>query len=604
MRSGARREGPQTAPGGLAEVLYLSPAMKLMEALDIVKAGRTGREAPLPVLLACGFEPLHLGTFLAAHLQQRFPHRPVQLATGLYGDLAGTLERPPGEPEAAAVVVEWSDLDARLGVRSAGGWSPGSLGDLVQSAERAASRLRAALTHLAERCPVALCPPALPLPPIAHTPGWQASAFEVDLDAVVAGLLGWAVRHPRIRIVRAQRLDALSPRAGRLDVASELRAGFPYRLGHADAVADLLAALVAAEQPKKGLITDLDDTVWRGLLGEVGVSGVAWDLGSGGHVHALYQQLLAALADSGVLIAVASKNDPGLVEDALRRSDLLVSRGAMHPVHAGWGAKSEAVGRILRAWNIAPDSVVFVDDTPMELAEVAAAHPGIECVPFPKDDPAAAWATIERLRDLFGKAVISEEDRLRLASLRDGTLAEAPAEGGAGFEEFLASARATITLDTRLDAGDPRALELVNKTNQFNLNGRRYTDGQWRALLARPGAFLLRVSYEDRFGPLGKIAIVAGRHDGRALSIDAWVMSCRAFSRRVEHQCVRHLFARSGVEEIRFDYVKTERNGPLQDFFAALLGTSPPGASLTLTRADLEAACPTLSHETREVTDG
>jgi FkbH-like protein len=578
--------------------------MKLMEALDIVKSGRAGREDPLAVLLACGFEPLHLGTFLAAHLQQRFPGRPVQLATGLYGDLAGTLERPAGEPEAACVVIEWSDLDPRLGVRGAGGWSPGALGDMVQSAERTATRLRAALVTLAERCPVTLCPPTLPLPPIAHTPGWQASAFEADLGAVVASLVGWAVRHPRVRVVRIQRLDAVSPPAARLDVTSELRAGFPYRLGHADVLAELLATLVAAAQPKKGLITDLDDTMWRGLLGEVGVSGVAWDLASGSHVHALYQQLLGALAEGGALIGVASKNDPGLVEDALRRSDLLVTRAAMHPVHAGWGAKSEAVGRILRAWNIAADSVVFVDDTAMELAEVAAAHPGIECVRFPKDDPAAAWATLERLRDLFGKAVISEEDRLRLASLRDGALPEAAAEDGAGFEEFLASARATITLDTRLDPGDPRALELVNKTNQFNLNGRRYTDGQWRAMLARPGAFLLRVSYEDRFGPLGKIAILAGQRDGDVLAVEAWVMSCRAFSRRVEHQCLHHLFARTGVEEIRFDHAKTERNGPLVQFFAGLLGTSPAGAGLTLTRREFESACPPLSHETREVSDG
>lgn len=604
MRTLPEGDARSEAVSGLAAVLYRDLDMKLMEALDIVKTGRTGRDSPLPVLLACGFEPLHLGTFLAAHVQQRFPERPVRLTTGLYGDLAGTLERGAGEPEAAVVVIEWSDLDARAGVRGAGGWSPAALPEVLQSAGRAAARLRDALARLAERCPVVLCPPTLPLPPIAHTPGWQSSAFEVDLEAVVAGLVGWAVHHPRIRVVRRQRLDAVSPPSARLDVTSELRAGFPYRLGHADALAELLAALVADAQPKKGLITDLDDTLWRGLLGEVGVAGVTWDLAAGGHGHALYQQLLAALAESGVLIAVASKNDPGLVEDALRRSDLLVARGAIHPVHAGWGAKSEAVGRILRAWNIAADSVVFVDDTPMELAEVAAAHPGIECVRFPKDDPAAAWALMERLRDLFGKALISEEDRLRLASLRDGGVAEAPAEGSAGFEEFLASARATVTLDTRLDASDPRALELVNKTNQFNLNGRRYTDGQWRALLARPGGFLLRVSYEDRFGPLGKIAILAGRHDGRALCVDAWVMSCRAFSRRVEHQCLRHLFARFRAEEIRFDYVKTERNGPLQEFFAGLLGTGLAGAGLTLTRAEFEGGCPALSHETREVSDG
>jgi FkbH-like protein len=578
--------------------------MKLIEALDIVRQGAAAPDAPLPVLLACGFEPLHLSTFLAARLRQRFPRRPVRIATGLYGDLAGTIERMPGEPEAAAVVVEWSDLDPRLGVRGLGGWSPAALSDIVASAERVARRLRAALEGLAARCPVALTPPTLPPAPAAYTPGWQASAFELDLDAVVAGLVRWAAHHPRVRVVRGRRLDALSPPASRLDVAAELRAGFPYRLAHADALADLLAALVASVQPKKGLITDLDDTLWRGLLGEAGVAGVSWDLAAGAHAHALYQQLLAALAESGVLVAVVSKNDPALVEDALRRADLLVARDRIHPVHAGWGAKSEAVGRVLRAWNVAADSVVFVDDTPMELAEVAAAHPGIECVAFPKDDPAAAWAMLERLRDVFGKARISDEDRLRLASLRDSPLAEAPAEGAEGFEAFLASASAVVTLDGRLDPADPRALELVNKTNQFTLNARRYTDAQWRAALARPGAFLLRVSYQDRFGPLGKIAILAGHAGASGLTVDAWVMSCRAFSRRVEHQCLRHLFRHFGTDTIRFDYAKTERNGPLQEFFAVFLGPSLPGAGLTLTRAEFETACPPLFHEIREVSDG
>jgi FkbH-like protein len=575
--------------------------MKLIEALDIVKRGRTAPDEPLTVLLACGFQPLHLATFLGAHLQQQFPRRPIALRTGLYGDLAGTLERGHDSLDGAAVVVEWSDLDARLGVRGLGGWAPSALPDIIASARRAAGRLRAAMERRATQCPLALCPPTLPLPPVAYTPGTHASEFEIELDAIVADLVGAAIRHPRIRVVRRQRLDALSPPAARLDVAGELRAGFPYRMAHADAVGALLATLVAGPRPKKGLITDLDDTVWRGLLGEVGVTGVTWDLAAEGHVHALYQQLLAALAESGILVAVASKNDPELVDEALRRPDLLVARDRIHPVHAGWGAKSEAVGRILRAWNIAADSVVFVDDTPMELAEVEAAHPGLECVRFPKDDAAAVWALLERLRDVFGKGAISDEDRLRLASLRDSGLAEAPAEGSAGFEDFLAGAAALVTLDTRVDPDDPRAIELVNKTNQFNLNGRRYTERQWRDLLTRPGAFLLRVSYQDRFGPLGKIAILAGRAEGHVVSVDAWVMSCRAFSRRVEHQCLRHLFARFGASQIRFDYAKTERNGPLQEFFATLLGSSLPGASLVLTRDEFTAACPVLSHEIREV---
>ena len=573
--------------------------MKLIEALTTIQHGRTAPGEPLRVLLACGFTPLHLETFLAANLQRRYPTRPVQLRTGLYGDLAGTLER--GGAEAAAVAVEWADLDPRLDVRGSGGWRPSLHADISRTVATSAARLRAALERLAARCPVALSGPTLPCPPLAYAAGWQTSDIELELAETATALTRWAARHGRIRVVRRERLDQLSPLAERLDVAGQLRAGFPYRLGHAEQVAALLAALIEDPLPRKGLITDLDDTLWRGLLGEVGAGGIHWDLAHGAHVHALYQQLVASLAESGVLVAVTSKNDPALVEEAFTRTDLLVSREAMHPVQAGWGTKSEAVRQILRVWNIAADSVVFVDDTPMELAEVAAAHPGIECVRFPKDDPDAAWALLEQLRDRFGRSAITDEDRLRAASLRAPVAP--PASDGVGIEEFLASCRAVVTLDFGRDDSDPRALELVNKTNQFSLNGRRYTAGQWRELLERPGTFLLRVAYEDRFGPLGKIAIAAGHCERETVHVEAWVMSCRAFSRRIEHQCLRRLFERFRATAITFDYAKTDRNSPLQEFFAALIGTSLAGGGLRLLRPEFEAACPPLYHEIREVPD-
>ena len=89
-----------------------------------------------------------------------------------------------------------------------------------------------------------------------------------------------------------------------------------------------------------------------------------------------------------------------------------------------------------------------------------------------------------------------------------------------------------------------RAFELINKTNQFNLNGRRWKEPEWRRFLGEPGAFLVTASYEDKFGPLGEIAAMLGTAGAGKLSVDAWVMSCRAFSRRIEHQCLKYLFER------------------------------------------------------------
>ena len=149
--------------------------------------------------------------------------------------------------------------------------------------------------------------------------------------------------------------------------------------------------------PKKGIITDLDQTLWKGILGDAGVDGISWSLDGKSQAHALYQQVLASLADSGVLVAIASKNDPDLVEAALQRPDILLPPSQIFPMEVGWGVKSDAVGRILETWNIGADSVVFVDDSPMELAEVAEKYPGIECLRFPvrrsRRHPCASLAT-------------------------------------------------------------------------------------------------------------------------------------------------------------------------------------------------------------------
>jgi predicted enzyme involved in methoxymalonyl-ACP biosynthesis len=106
------------------------------------------------------------------------------------------------------------------------------------------------------------------------------------------------------------------------------------------------------------------------------------------------------------------------------------------------------------------------------------------------------------------------------------------------------------------------------------------------------------VAYQDKFGPLGTIAVLQGVQHGAHLCIDVWVMSCRAFARRIEHQCLKALFEKTGAEEIQFHFVPTERNGPLREFFRAMLGEEP-GVQARLTRSQFEQRCPPLYHRIR-----
>ncbi|HEV2446936.1 MAG TPA: HAD-IIIC family phosphatase [Candidatus Sulfopaludibacter sp.] len=574
--------------------------MTLTEALKTVQQADASAP-PFRATLACGFTALHLQTFLAAHLQQRLRGRRATISTGLYGDLTGTLEAAPsrGDAHAVAIALEWFDLDPRLGHRGEGKWGPSAVADVVSVTQTALGRMVRAVEAIPAEIPVAVSLPTLRTAPVFHTPGSRFAAAELELERALMEYATRIARRPGCAVVNRERFAVDSPPGDRYDLRSDLMHGLPYTLPHTDALAAALAGLLAPAAPKKGLISDLDDTLWFGIVGEIGADQVRWDLASQHQLHGLYQQLLGSLAEEGVLIGIASKNDPAVVKRAFERGDLRVPPSRMFPVEVSWKAKSGAVERILRAWNIGADSVVFVDDSPMELAEVAAAHPGIECLLFPKDDYTAGQAMLRRLRDLFGKPRVSEEDAIRLESIRQGAaFQEAGAEGEAS-ELFLEQAEATVTLEWNGE-NDPRVLELVNKTNQFNLNGVRFTAAEWKERLSRPGAWLATVSYLDKFGPLGKIAVLQGHRDGEGcLCVDTWVMSCRAFSRRIEHQCVKVLFDRFQATQVAFTFQPTPKNGPLQDFFTAITGTRPD-SEVTLARARFRASCPPLYHRVND----
>jgi FkbH-like protein len=571
--------------------------MRLSEALQILNQPLTESASSRDIFLACGFTPLHLKTFLAAHLREYFPTSRIEIKTGLFGDLAGTLERlQPSMGTEICTVVEWSDLDQRLGIRSLGSWRPTDISDIVESAHRQSERLTNLLKQLAESVPICICTPTLPLPPIFTAPGSQAHYQECELRGIAASLATSVSACKRVRVIDLQRLDEISPLGWRFDPKAEISSGFPYSLEHTSKLAGLIATLVRNAPPKKGIVTDLDDTLWAGILGEIGVEQVSWDLAGAGQLHGLYQRFLDSLATAGVLLAVASKNDPGLVEKALARNDMLLPRDTLYPLEVNWGPKSASLYRILEQWNIASDDVVFIDDSPMEVAEVQSSFPNMECIVFPKGDPAALWDLLKGLRDRFGKSVVSAEDEIRLHSIRSSKAfndsLQAPEFAG---DTFLSRADATISLSLKPDVQDSRALELINKTNQFNLNGRRLSEPEWLTFLQDSSAFVLTATYEDKYGPLGKIAVALGKTANSKMYIDSWVMSCRAFSRRIEHQCLKFLYEKLSVDEIVFDYEPTPRNEPVRSFFMELLG-EPPARQFSLSKDSFNARVPALFH--------
>jgi FkbH-like protein len=559
-------------------VMILTNLMKLREALEILNAPLANAVPPYCVHLVTGFEALHLKTFLGARIRgllaAQVGDRPVDVCVGLFGDLDGNWRLAITGAGTAPIVtiIEWGDLHPALGWREASfpaSWNKDNV--VAEVTARLRNWLELLRSRGERRQVLALL--ALPVAPWAtHGLYGQSPNLELELRAMLAQFAR-DVALCGVRVVAPSATAAWDP-------AKDLSTGFPYTLEFADELAERIAALVLPPVPKKGLITDLDHTLWQGVVGDDGPAGVSWDIDHKARVHGWWQQFLASLARQGSFVGIASKNDREPVEAALARHDLLIPRENIFPMEIHWSDKAESIRRIAAAWNVGLDSLVFVDDSPLELELVRQSLPQVECLLFPKDDPSALASMLMSLRKLFAKESVSSDDLLRVASVRQRESleqADMPSNGSVRSEEHFAALGSCLRLDCRRPP-QARALELINKTNQFNLNGQRWDESSWLEWCHRPEARLVLVGYEDRFGPLGNIAVLAAEYAGDDLRVRSWVMSCRAFSRRIEFATLHFLLERWPCKRVLFDWRRTERNGPTFDVLRQLFDNLPsPG---------------------------
>ena len=567
--------------------------MNFQSSLERARAAQSRDGEVFNLCLVCGFTPMALRVQLVAAVADRLPSRRIECATSTIDEL---LEGRVPPAHGVAVACEWSDLDPRLGVRRAGGWGGDAAADAVATAEARLALLVDCVVAAAQRSRVALALPTLELPPVFATPAPAADPLALRLRAAVAAGAARCAAAPRVAVLERDALELESPLGARRDVARELAYDIPYTPEHSATLAEALARLTVPAMPLKGVITDLDDTLWRGLAGEVGADGVSWDLDHASQPHALYQQLLASLAANGTLVATASKNDPEVVAAVLERRDLRLDARALFPIEVGWHEKSAMIDRILAAWNVSADAVAFVDDSAFELEQVRSRHPSLVCLRFPQD-PSDVLELCRELRDLCGRAAPSAEDRLR----RDGLAAQARAEAervasGTSMEDFLAGLRARTTIAFGQPEHTTRAWELVNKTNQFNINGQRIDEIAWQRQLEKPGTVLVTVDYEDRSGPLGVIGAMVAAPREEAVEVSAWVLSCRAFSRRVEYRMLRALFDRFRARTVSVIYTPTARNARVREFLGAFADVGE-NDTVRVPRERFDAACPHLYDE-------
>jgi FkbH-like protein len=329
------------------------------------------------------------------------------------------------------------------------------------------------------------------------------------------------------------------------------------------------------------LVPDLDNTLWSGIVGDDGAAGVSARPEGKGYPHFLLQGLVRALQQDGVLIAAVSKNDAETAREPFRTGSMPLREEHFVAILASWHAKSAQIRELASRLNLGLDAFVFIDDNVLELEEVRRELPAVTTRRFPSE-VSALPDFLADLQALFRRRTLSTEDRERTALYRrrlDGMVPQEAA--GADLTAFLRELEMTLRITDRSTGDRTRAVQLINKTNQFNLNGERLSDAEVGALLARGGR-LLTATLEDRTGSHGEILACLLDGDG---VIRSFVLSCRVFQRRVEHAFVAWL-ATQEPAPTAFAFRRTERNGPLRDFLTRQL--DDPAAEAMLLPFDAE----------------
>lgn len=415
------------------------------------------------------------------------------------------------------------------------------------------------------------------LPPTPCAIGFDAR--DVACNAVAAAAhnavrAAWLEEIQGIEHLRLIDIQGLLERRGTL-AAHDARKWYLYRQPYAEAfwqdIGLQLGRIVAAEKisAKKCVVLDLDNTLWGGVIGEDGISGIALGQEFPGRAYQDFQKYMLGLKDKGVLLAVASKNNPA---DALEVFDthdaMALHRQDFAAMEIHWDSKVDSIRRIAQKLNIGLDSIVFIDDSAKEIGEVQERLPAVTCVMVPEEItelPALLAAT-----DMFDMPEITAEDRGRTAMMAAEDARKTVQDTVLDEADFRRALELKIAVFHAQKTHLARITQLVNKSNQFNLTTRRRTLAEIEALCADENAVVLGMDVRDKYGEYGLVGVCILRKDGDICDIDTLLMSCRVLGRGVEETFIAqiaHAACAMGCASLRGKYVPTAKNDMVKDLY-------------------------------------
>jgi FkbH-like protein len=336
-------------------------------------------------------------------------------------------------------------------------------------------------------------------------------------------------------------------------------------------LAKLIHQALAAydNQARKVLVLDLDNTLWGGIVGETGPHGVVLGEDGAGRAYKDFQRAIKSLRDTGVLLAVCSKNNAADVDEIFDENpEMVLSRETFVAMRVNWNSKPENIIDIASALNLGLESFVFVDDNSAERALVSEALPEVAVPCFPqKPELLPRWFTDEVVRPYFGRYRMTIED-LNKTEQYQANEARRQFATQMSLETFLEQLNIVCTIEVDGERSIERAAQMTQKTNQFNLTTRRCDITEVTSYVQRPDRALIVLDYADRFGPEGIVGLAM--LDLSGARITNFLLSCRVVGRKVEDRLLDRClewFRDRGVSKVFGEFIPTRKNEMVSNFY-------------------------------------
>ncbi len=320
---------------------------------------------------------------------------------------------------------------------------------------------------------------------------------------------------------------------------------------------------------KKALVLDLDNTLWGGVVGDDGVENL--ELGKEtpeAEAYTAFQTYLKELKDTGVLLNIDSKNDEENALAGLNSPDSVLRPDDFISIKANWEPKSTNLTQIAKELNLGEDSFVFVDDNPAEREIIIQQNPAVSIAEI--SSPEKYIREIDRA-GYFETTKLSEDDMKRNEMYKANAMRASQQASFADYDEYLRSLEMKAQIKPFCAMYFARIAQLTNKSNQFNLTTKRFTQSDIERFANDSSYITLYGRLEDKFGDNGVVSVVIARIDKDILHIELWLMSCRVLKRDMEYAMMDELVKTAkvhGIKKIAGYYYKTAKNGMVKDFYS------------------------------------